>query len=68
MARKVCNLNKSSVEEISKITGIGRKDAQKLIDYRKEHGPFRNWEEFNMVPGCDASLIAKLKTECDISE
>ncbi|MBI5454965.1 MAG: helix-hairpin-helix domain-containing protein [Deltaproteobacteria bacterium] len=66
MAVKMCHINRSSADDISKFSGIRERDAQKLIDYRDSHGPFKDWNEIDDVPGFGDVKLNKLKSECDL--
>jgi competence protein ComEA len=43
------------------LPGVGPATAQKIIDYRQAHGPFRTVEELEAVPGIGPSKVAQLK-------
>jgi competence protein ComEA len=45
------NINNASVEEISKLEKIGPKYAERIVQYRKEHGPFEKAEDITKVKG-----------------
>jgi competence protein ComEA len=45
------NVNKASLEDLSGLKRIGPKYAQRLIEYRKDHGPFKKVEDIMNVPG-----------------
>ena len=45
------NINKASVEEISKLEKIGPKYAERIVQYRKDHGPFEKPEDITRVKG-----------------
>ena len=49
-AEKV-NINKASVEEISKLEKIGPKYAERIVQYRKDYGPFEKPEDITRVKG-----------------
>ncbi len=55
------NLNAASVEELSKIPGLNRDLAQKIVDLREENGEFIDMEELLDIPGIDNSMLRKLK-------
>lgn len=44
-------LNTASAEHLCAISGIGPKLAQKIIEYRTAHGPFRSEADLRKVPG-----------------
>lgn len=66
MPGRVCNINRSDINDFTRIAGLSDYMAKKLIDYRNEHGPFTNWDDLMKVPGFDDSVIRKLKSECDL--
>ncbi|GLB46991.1 competence protein [Philodulcilactobacillus myokoensis] len=45
------NLNTADENELQKINGVGEKKAQKILDYRKEHGDFNKIEDIKNIPG-----------------
>ena len=45
------NINKASVEELTRLKQIGLKKAQRIVDYREEHGPFQQPEDIMKVKG-----------------
>jgi competence ComEA-like helix-hairpin-helix protein len=59
--QKKVNINKVSVEELSKIPGLNMDLAKKIVKLRKENGEFIDMEELLSVPGIDNELLRKLK-------
>ena len=45
------NINKASVEELTRLKQIGLKKAQRIVDYREEHGHFQQPEDIMKVKG-----------------
>ena len=45
------NINTASVEEIAKLEKIGQKYAERIVQYRKENGPFKKAEDITKVKG-----------------
>jgi competence protein ComEA len=45
------NINKASVEELTILKRIGPSYAQRIVDYRNEHGPFQKPEDIMNVKG-----------------
>ena len=57
----VVNINKAGLDELDSLPGIGPAIAQRIIDYRKEHGPFRNKSEINDVKGIGDKLYERIE-------
>jgi len=55
------NINTASVTELQKLPRVGEKVAQRIIDFRKEHGPFKKIEEIMKVPGIGEKIFDELK-------
>ncbi len=45
------NINTASAEELTQLKGIGTKYAERIVQYREEHGPFSSAEDMTKVPG-----------------
>ncbi|UCB50145.1 MAG: helix-hairpin-helix domain-containing protein [Deltaproteobacteria bacterium] len=45
------NINTATVEEIAKLEKIGPSYAERIVQYRKEHGPFEKPEDLMKVKG-----------------
>ena len=58
---KKININTASVEELQKLPRIGAKMAQRIVDFRKEHGRFNKIEDLMKVKGIGESVFSKLK-------
>jgi competence protein ComEA len=50
------NINTASVKELMKLEGVGRQVAQKIVEYRDAHGPFKKPEELRKVEGVGSGL------------
>jgi len=55
------NINSASVEELSQIKGIGPKLAEKIIQYRTEHGAFKAVEDLVNIKGIGEASLNKIK-------
>ncbi|WP_035253914.1 ComEA family DNA-binding protein [Desulfatiglans anilini] len=45
------NINEATVEELTDLEGVGPGYAQKIVEYRKENGPFDKPEDIMKVKG-----------------
>jgi competence protein ComEA len=50
------NINIAGVKELTALDGVGKKLAQKIVDYRDAHGPFKKPEELRKVEGLGKGL------------
>jgi len=55
------NINTASLADLDKLPRIGPKVAQRILDYRKEHGPFKRIEDLMKVKGIGEKTFARLK-------
>ena len=51
------NINQASAEEISQLKGIGQKYAERIVQYRDEHGPFESPEDIIKVQGIGEKIF-----------
>ena len=55
------NVNKASAIELESALTLRRSQSAAVIEYRKEHGPFKSIEDLKKVPGIDAAKIESHK-------
>lgn len=62
------NINTASVEELQELPRIGPKVAQRIVDFRKEHGRFKRIEEIMKVKGIGESTFERIKDLITVGE
>lgn len=62
----IININTAGIDELSELPGIGPALAQRIIDYRKEHGAFSDKSEINDVKGIGDKLYARIEDRISI--
>ena len=64
----VININNATASGLAKakLPGIGPNLAQRIVDYRKEKGPFESREDLTAVPGIGSKTIAKIGTKITV--
>ncbi len=60
------NINKATKEELQTLSGIGESTAQKIIDYRKENGEFKQIEDLKNVSGIGEAKFNAIKDNIKI--
>ena len=65
-AQQVVNLNKASLEELQIVRGIGPAIADRIMQYRQEHGRFEKLEDITQVKGIGEAKFQKIKTQITI--
>ncbi len=53
------NINEATKAELMKLAGVGPGGAQKIIDYRDAHGPFKKAQDLEKVDGVGKGVIEK---------
>ena len=55
------SLNTATVEQLDELEGIGPTTAQKILDWRKEHGGFRSVDDLQQISGIGPKRFESLK-------
>jgi len=55
------SLATATADELDELPGVGPITAQKILDYRAEHGPFRSVDDLDAVPGIGPTRIEQLR-------
>jgi competence protein ComEA len=53
------NINTASVKDLQKLEGVGPGVAQRIVEYREAHGPFKRGEDLRKVGGVGASMFER---------
>lgn len=55
------SLSSATVDELDELPGIGPVTAQRIVDYRSEHGPFGSVDDLDAVPGIGPARLEQLR-------
>jgi competence protein ComEA len=55
----VVNINEASKSELMKLAGVGAGGAQKIIEYREAHGPFKKAQDLEKIDGIGKGIVEK---------
>lgn len=62
---ELLNINTATVEELQTLPNIGEATAQRIIDYRTQHGNFASVDALQNVKGIGAKTVEKLRPFVD---
>jgi competence ComEA-like helix-hairpin-helix protein len=65
--KKVVNLNSADAAELALLPRVGPSVAERIVDYRKENGPFKKVEDLMLVQGIGEKTFQLLKPYLAIS-
>ena len=63
---ELLNINTASAEELQILPNIGIQMAQRIVDYRTQHGRFDSVDALQNVKGIGAKTLEKLKPLVDV--
>lgn len=55
------NINLATASDLTELPGIGDVLAQRIVDYREQHGPFRDVRDLMKVPGIGDRTFKRLE-------
>jgi len=55
--QKVIHLNKSTIDDLVTLKGIGHKKAQAILMYREQVGPFKSIDDLTKVKGIGDKVL-----------
>jgi competence protein ComEA len=60
------NLNTATAEQLDTLDGVGPATAEKILDWRRQHGGFRTIEDLAQVPGIGPKRLAALRAKVQL--
>ena len=66
-ARRVVNINTADAAQLALLPRVGPSVAQKIVDFRKENGPFKSAEDLMLVQGIGEKTFQLLKPYLAVS-
>ncbi|HEU0248004.1 MAG TPA: ComEA family DNA-binding protein, partial [Gaiellaceae bacterium] len=55
------SLSSATVEDLDALPGVGPVTAQKIVDHRTAHGPFRSVDDLDAVSGIGPARLEQLR-------
>jgi competence protein ComEA len=55
------HLSTATLDQLDALPGVGPVTAQKILDYRQQHGGFHSLEELDAIPGIGPARIEQLR-------
>jgi competence protein ComEA len=55
------HLNSATLDQLDALPGVGPVTAQKILDYRQQHGAFTSVDELDAIPGIGPARLEQLR-------
>jgi competence protein ComEA len=55
------HLNTATIEQLDELPGVGPITAQKIVDYREQHGAFSSVDDLDAIPGIGPARLEQLR-------
>jgi competence protein ComEA len=55
------HLNTATIEQLDALPGVGPVTAQKILDYRQQHGAFSSVDDLDAIPGIGPARLEQLR-------
>ena len=55
------SLNTATAEQLDTLDGVGPATANKILEYRRQHGGFRTIDDLGEIPGIGPKRLAALR-------
>lgn len=55
------HLNTATIEQLDALPGVGPVTAQKILDYREQHGAFSSVDDLDAIPGIGPARLEQLR-------
>ncbi len=65
--KKVVNINSADASQLALLPRVGPSVAERIVDYRKENGPFKKIEDLMLVQGIGEKTFQLLKPYLAVS-
>ena len=65
--RRLVNVNSANAEQLALLPRVGPSVAQRIVDFRKENGPFKSPEDLMLVQGIGEKTYQLLKPYLAVS-
>jgi len=62
----VININIANLEQLMKISGVGKTKAEAIISYREKNGDFKKKEDITKVRGIGKATFEKIKDKIEV--